>query len=92
MKSEIAIQWENEFLSPAFNMASKNAKKSWLDAFKEIGEDYNLSRLQIDAQISNQKLTNQFVSNLLLVFIIFTSVILVFSGELQVGGLIALKY
>ena len=82
---------ENELLSAAFTDASLRVKNQFFNELQNQDGEILSKQLKLLSNQQNQKITSQFLSYLLLVFIIFSSVILVFNGELQIGGLIALN-
>jgi ATP-binding cassette, subfamily C, bacterial LapB len=97
MRSEIIAQGyttnyaELDLLSRAFDDASPIAQARWLDEFKINDSFIADRRLKLSSNQQNRRFAEQFLSNSLMVFIVFSSVILVFNGELQIGGLIALN-
>ena len=97
MRSEMAAQGyttnyaEQDLLSRAFDDASPISQARWIDEFKANDSFIADRRLKLSSNQQNRRFSEQFLSNFLMVCIIFSSVILVFNGELQIGGLIALN-
>ena len=97
MRSEMTAQGyttnyaEQDLLSRAFDDASPNSQAKWIDEFKANDSFIADRRLKLSSNQQNRRFSEQFLSNFLIVCIIFSSVILVFNGELQIGGLIALN-
>lgn len=82
---------ETELLSPAYAQASLPLQKGWLAQFQKNDTELNEQRLRLASNQHNQRLVNMILSNMLSVFVIFSSVLLVFRGELEIGALIALN-
>jgi ABC-type bacteriocin/lantibiotic exporter with double-glycine peptidase domain len=82
---------EKDLLSRAFDDASPISQARWIDEFKVNDSFVADRRLKLSSNQQNRRFTEQFLSNFLMVCIIFSSVILVFNGKLQIGGLIALN-
>ncbi len=82
---------ETELLSPAYSQASLPLQQSWLARLQQNDIELNEERLRLASNQHNQRLVNMILSNMLIVFTIFSSVILVFKGELEIGALIALN-
>jgi len=97
MRSEMTAQGyttnyaEQDLLSRAFDDASPISQARWIDEFKANDSFIADRRLKLSSNQQNRRFSEQFLSNFLMVCIIFSSVILVFNGELQIGGLIALN-
>ena len=97
MRSEMTAQGyttnyaEQVLLSRAFDDASPISQARWIDEFKVDDSFIADRRLKLSSNQQNRRFSEQFLSNFLMVCIIFSSVILVFNGELQIGGLIALN-
>lgn len=97
MRSEMTTQGyttnyaEQDLLSRAFDDASPISQAKWINEFKVNDSFIADRRLRLSANQQNRRFLEQFLSNFLIVCIIFSSVILVFNGELQIGGLIALN-
>ena len=97
MRSEMTAQGyatnyaEQDLLSRAFDDASPISQARWMDEFKVNDSFVANRRLKLSSNQQNQRFSEQLLSNFLMVCIIFSSVILVFNGELQIGGLIALN-
>ena len=97
MRSEMTAQGyttnyaEQDLLSRAFDDASPISQARWVDEFKANDSFIADRRLKLSSNQQNRRFSEQFLSNFLMVCIIFSSVILVFNGELQIGGLIALN-
>ncbi|WP_443646605.1 ATP-binding cassette domain-containing protein [Candidatus Ponderosibacter sp. Uisw_141_02] len=97
MRSEMTAQGyttnyaEQDLLSRAFDDASPISQARWIDEFKANDSFIAHRRLKLSSNQQNRRFSEQFLSNFLMVCIIFSSVILVFNGELQIGGLIALN-
>jgi ATP-binding cassette subfamily C protein LapB len=97
MRSEMTAQGyttnyaEQDLLSRAFDDASPISQAKWINEFKVNDSFIADRRLKLSSNQQNRRFTEQFLSNFLLVCIIFSSVILVFNGQLQIGGLIALN-
>ncbi len=97
MRSEMTAQGyttnyaEQDLLSRAFDDASPISQARWIDEFKVNDSFIADRRLKLSSNQQNRRYSEQFLSNFLIVCIIFSSVILVFNGELQIGGLIALN-
>ena len=82
---------ETELLSPAYSQASLPLQQRWLARLQQNDIELNEERLRLASNQHNQRLVNMILSNMLIVFTIFSSVILVFKGELEIGALIALN-
>ena len=82
---------ETELLSPAYSQASLPLQQSWLARLQQNDIELNEEQLRLASNQHNQRLVNMILSNMLIVFTIFSSVILVFKGELEIGALIALN-
>jgi len=97
MRSEMTAQGyttnyaEQDLLSRAFDDASPISQARWIDEFKANDSFIADRRLKLSSNQQNRRFSEQFLSNFLMVCVIFSSVILVFNGELQIGGLIALN-
>ena len=97
MRSEMTAQGyttnyaEQDLLSRAFDDASPISQARWINEFKANDSFIADRRLKLSSNQQNRRFSEQFLSNFLMVCIIFSSVILVFNGELQIGGLIALN-
>ena len=97
MRSEMTAQGyatnyaEQDLLSRAFDDASPISQARWMDEFKVNDSFVADRRLKLSSNQQNRRFSEQLLSNFLVVCIIFSSVILVFNGELQIGGLIALN-
>jgi len=97
MRSEMTAQGyttnyaEQDLLSRAFDDASPISQARWVDEFKANDSFIADRRLKLSSNQQNRRFSEQFLSNFLMVCVIFSSVILVFNGELQIGGLIALN-
>ena len=97
MRSEMTAQGyttnyaEQDLLSRAFDDASPISQARWIDEFKANDSFIADRRLKLSSNQQNRRFSEQVLSNFLVVCIIFSSVILVFNGELQIGGLIALN-
>jgi len=82
---------EKQLVSSSFSQASPTLKQRWLDRYQQNDIGLNEERLRLVSTQHNQKLVNMIISNALMVFIIFSSIILVFRGDLEVGSMIALN-
>ena len=82
---------EVELLSPAYAQASLAMQRQWLARYQKNDTELNDEQLRLASNQHNQKLVNMVLSNILIALTIFSSVILVFKGELEIGALIALN-
>ncbi len=82
---------EAELLSPAYAQASLAIQRQWLARYQKNDSELNDEQLRLASNQHNQRLVNMVLSNMLIALTIFSSVILVFKGELEIGALIALN-
>ena len=82
---------EAELLSPAYAQASLAIQRQWLARYQKNDNELNDEHLRLASNQHNQRLVNMVLSNMLIALTIFSSVILVFKGELEIGALIALN-